>query len=619
MNHSPFRRSLAVCACLISVISCHNAHCADTGASLTLSPIDLAASPDGNQLYVALKTGQAIAVVDPKQGRVVRTMPLPFDPAALSLSQDGTTLYVTGGSTQGRVALINTRTGQIDSTLSVGHTPSALVISPNGQQLYVSLQFNRTVQVIDVSTRTILKTIKVLREPTALALSPDGHWLLVSHLLPDGAANGRYTGAKISFIDTRTGRRVKDVDLPNGSMGVRDICLSPDGQFAYATHILARYQIPTTQLERGWTNTNALSILDVTAQTCLNTVLLDDVDRGAANPWGLACSQDGRWLSITLSGAQALCVLDRVVLHERLGRVGQGERVTEVSTTATDVSYDLAFTQGIKRRIQLHGHGPRSVAIMNTTACVAEYFSDTIRVLDLTPESSAPPRTITLGSGPEVTPARLGEQLFHDAKLCFQQWHSCATCHPDARVDALNWDLLNDGLGNPKNTKSMLLAHATAPSMVTGVRPTAEAAVRAGIRHILFSVRPEAEAVAIDAYLKSLTPVPSPHLDQGRLSASAHRGKAVFDQAGCTACHAAPLYTNQKPFPVGTGKGREENTAFDTPSLVEAWRTAPYLHDGRATTLKEVLTIYNPDDKHGHTSGLSDQDLDDLTAFLLSL
>ncbi len=619
MNHSPLRRSLAVCACLISMMSCHSALCADTGASLTLSPIDLVASPDGNRLYVALKTGQAIAVVDPKEGRVLRTMPLPFQPAALAPSQDGTTLYVAGGGVKGQVTVMNVRTGEIDNTLSMGHTPSALVISPNGQRLYVCHQFDRTVQVIEVSTRATIQTIPVLREPTAMVLSPDGLWLLVSHLLPDGAANGRYTGAKISIIDTRTGQRVKDIDLPNGSMAVRDMCLSSDGQFAYATHILARYQIPTTQLERGWTNTNALSILDVAKQTCLNTVLLDDVDLGAANPWGLACSQDGRWLSITLSGSQALCVLDRVALHDRLGRVGQGERVTEVSGTSADVSYDLAFTQGIKRRIKLHGHGPRSVAIIKNTACVAEYFSDSISMLDLSPQSNLPPRTVTLGSAPEVTQARLGEQLFHDAELCFQQWHSCATCHPDARMDALNWDLLNDGLGNPKNTKSMLLAHATPPSMVTGIRPTAEAAVRAGIRHILFSVRPEAEALAIDTYLKSLTPVPSPHLDQGRLSASANRGKAVFDKAGCVTCHAAPLYSNQKQFPVGTGKGREENTAFDTPSLVEAWRTAPYLHDGRAATLKEVLTTYNPDDKHGHTSGLSNQDLDDLTTFLRSL
>jgi len=56
----------------------------------------------------------------------------------------------------------------------------------------------------------------------------------------------------------------------------------------------------------------------------------------------------------------------------------------------------------------------------------------------------------------------------------------------------LNWDLLNDGVGNPKHTKSMLLAHRTPPAMSEGVRLTAEAAVRSGLTHILYADRPEA-------------------------------------------------------------------------------------------------------------------------------
>lgn len=588
-------------------------------ASPYQSPIDIVAAPDGSRLYVALHTGEAVAVLDPQAGQVLRTIALPAPPRALAISQDGGTLVVAGGGVTGYVSLIHTETGLVHRTLSVGHTPSALVISPNGQRLYVCHQFDRTVAVIDLATQTVIATVPVLREPDAMALSPDGTWLFVSHLLPEGAANGPYTAARISLIDTRTRRRVRDIDLPNGSMGVRDICLSPDGQYAYVTHILARYQGPTTQLERGWTNTNALSVLDAAKQTLINTVLLDDVDLGAANPWGLTCTPDGRQLCITLSGTHELCVIDRIELHNRLNRVARGERVTEVSAASVDVSHDLAFTLEFKQRLKLPGHGPRSVVVLDRTAYVTEYFSDALSVLELNAEPNVTIRSISLGPETVITPARRGEALFHNAELCFQMWHSCATCHPDARMDALNWDLLNDGLGNPKNTKSMLLAHATAPAMATGIRPTAEAAVRAGIRHILFSVRPEAEAAAVDAYLKSLTPVPSPFLVQGRLSESAERGKDVFSKAGCVACHAAPLYTHQKQIPVGTGRGREENTAFDTPTLIELWRSAPYLHDGRAATLKEVITVYNTNDRHGRTSDLSDQAIDDLTAFLLSL
>jgi cytochrome c peroxidase len=72
-------------------------------------------------------------------------------------------------------------------------------------------------------------------------------------------------------------------------------------------------------------------------------------------------------------------------------------------------------------------------------------------------------------------------------------------------------------------------------------------------------------------------------------------------------------------YDVATGRDREKNMEFDTPTLIEIWRTAPYLHDGRAVTIKEVLTKYNDNDKHGQTSNLTDEQIDDLALFILSL
>src|SRR5947207_1530246 len=78
----------------------------------------------------------------------------------------------------------------------------------------------------------------------------------------------------------------------------------------------------------------------------------------------------------------------------------------------------------------------------------------------------------------KVTRARRGELLFNDATICFQGWQSCSSCHSsDARVDGLNWDNLNDGIGNPKNSKSLLNAFLTPPSMWLGVRSNAHVAV----------------------------------------------------------------------------------------------------------------------------------------------
>ena len=82
-----------------------------------------------------------------------------------------------------------------------------------------------------------------------------------------------------------------------------------------------------------------------------------------------------------------------------------------------------------------------------------------------------------------MTAVRKGEMLFNDATICFQQWQSCVSCHPGGgRLDGLNWDLVNDGIGNTKNTKSLLLAHKTPPAMIRGIRENAEAAVRAGFQ-----------------------------------------------------------------------------------------------------------------------------------------
>jgi cytochrome c peroxidase len=180
---------------------------------------------------------------------------------------------------------------------------------------------------------------------------------------------------------------------------------------------------------------------------------------------------------------------------------------------------------------------------------------------------------------------------------------------------------MNDGVGNTKNTKSLLLAFQTPPSMAEAVRATAGEAVRAGLSNILFANRPEAEAAAIDEYLQSLQPVPSPHLVAGQLSPAAERGKTLFasDRTGCSRCHPAPLYTDLKMHDVGTRDKYGWSDRFDTPTLIEVWRTAPYLHGGQYLTVKELLV----EGKHGLGNGrlesLSEQDLDDLVAFVLSL
>ena len=182
---------------------------------------------------------------------------------------------------------------------------------------------------------------------------------------------------------------------------------------------------------------------------------------------------------------------------------------------------------------------------------------------------------------------------------------------------------MNDGIGSPKNAKSLLLAYATPPSMSTGIRANYEVAVKAGFHFIKFvDVDDETES-AVKAYLTAMKPDPSPYLDDsGNLTPKAVRGKELFEseEVGCIKCHSGPYMTDQEMHNVGT-KGKYDRTdSFDTPTLIEAWRTAPYLHDGRASRIDE---LFSPENGMSHwykgTKQLSKEDLNSLIEYVLSL
>jgi cytochrome c peroxidase len=70
---------------------------------------------------------------------------------------------------------------------------------------------------------------------------------------------------------------------------------------------------------------------------------------------------------------------------------------------------------------------------------------------------------------------------------------------------------------------------------------------------------------------------------------------------------------------VGILSDLEPDGLYDTPSLVECYRTAPYYHDGRAATLREALVDHGRDGRHGNVRSLRPEELEDLLAYLRSL
>jgi YVTN family beta-propeller protein len=63
----------------------------------------------------------------------------------------------------------------------------------------------------------------------------------------------------------------------------------------------------------------------------------------------------------------------------------------------------------------------------------------------------------------------------------------------------------------------------------------------------------------------------------------------------------------------------EQRQKYDTPTLTRVADNGPWLHDGRAKTLRELFALHNADDRMGRTSQLSPDDLDALVAYLETL
>jgi cytochrome c peroxidase len=113
------------------------------------------------------------------------------------------------------------------------------------------------------------------------------------------------------------------------------------------------------------------------------------------------------------------------------------------------------------------------------------------------------------------------------------------------------------------------------------------------------------------------------------------RGEALFRDPArrCAECHAGVRTTDSAFASPGvpvlhdvgtlsTSSGSRLGaplTGLDTPTLRGLWSSAPYLHDGSAATLEEVLTTRNLSDQHGVTQDLSSTERADLITFLLSL
>jgi YVTN family beta-propeller protein len=622
--------------------------------SVYRSPFQLAFSTDGARLAVTDPTAKALVLLDVPTRRVIHQFKMPGRPAGVVWSTDGQFVY-TANEAGHEVLRVDLADGTV-SRLAAGARPVGLAIAPRSRRLLVANSADSRVTLIDLTGHQLAQSKAAGQTPYLLAITPSEQMAVVGNRLPSGAASDPSMSAMVTLVDLESDRPPRPIRLPPNSMNVRGIAISPDSRWAYAVHNLARAMLPTEQIEYGWINANALTVIDLAQRRRYATLLLDRFNDGAANPFAAVVSPDGSTLWITLAGVHQIGRIDLVRLHSLLRKtVGdhppqQGTddvTLSETNTARGAMGYSDSWQLGVEDptsvelvvsdlpaeygqghylgkvflRTPLPGRGPRGLAVTpdGKLLAVALYFSGSVVFVDTATLRVV--RSVPIGRQPAADAVRRGEMIFHDATYCFERWLSCSTCHPDGRADGLNWDLMNDGIGNPKNTRSLVWANRTPPMMSLGQRADMPTAAAAGFKFLLFQ-EPKADRLRdAEAYLRSLAPEPSPFLVDGHLSTKARRGQTIFrdPRVGCADCHPAPLYTDRRMHAVGTRVPPDESPRFDTPTLVELWRTAPYLHHGRAATLLQVLTTMNSDDHHGRTSHLSRNEMKALVEYLQSL
>ncbi|MCX5670033.1 MAG: beta-propeller fold lactonase family protein, partial [Planctomycetota bacterium] len=241
---------------------------------------------------------------------------LGLDP--LYLANEGKFLAVSD-RTGGSVAIIDAASGKVTQEVALKGQPTGLAWSADGTKVYVAERNAGTVAEVDAAKGKVLRRLDVGLRPMGVALAAKRGLLVVANTVTnDVSLVALATGKEkttVSLVDLDGMKSVADIRLPGGSTCARGVAVSPDGKWVYVVHTVGRTTLPTTQLERGWVNTNAVSIIDLAAKEVYATLLLDRLSEGAADPWGVVLSKDGKTLWVSLSGVQQVAKVDLEGTH----------------------------------------------------------------------------------------------------------------------------------------------------------------------------------------------------------------------------------------------------------------------------------------------------------------
>lgn len=599
---------IPVLAVLCAAASVH------AGASNSLLDV----SPDGTRLLAVNADNGTVTVVDLGARKKLHEIKVGAKPEGAAWIGAGPLAAVTVYQA-GCVVFLDTSAGTVVETLKVAPEPYGIVATRDGSRAYVTHEYPGLVSEIDLKTRKVLREIKAGTMVRGVAFSPDETGLFVTEF---------YT-ANLNRIDLASGKVVDTWKAQTTDNLARNVVIHPRRPKAYVSHIRSRVEVNSG----NGSIFPHLTIYDLVPpdKGQRRTSIALDTFNGVyvvTNPWEAALSPDGKRIYTVYAATDDMnvsAVVDDD--YQEIERIGRPKTV---------------------------GKNPRAVRVSPDGKTVYVYAALDFEVWVLDAATLATRDRIKVCAPPKTPEWVRGKVLFSTANypMTSRRWIACSSCHPDGHSDGRVWQQ-PEGLRKVPPLFGVAHTHPLHWSADRDEVQDFEYTIRSklmqgpGLLHGPIKPKvpfqpteleektsgrsPDLDAVAVYTNSFEFTFL-SPHaLGAGKLSESAQRGRKLFtsDSVGCAKCHSGPYYTDSslaaRPFNVhDVGTGNDDATEkigpkYDTPTLLGVYRTAPYLHHGKALTLHEVLTTFNKGDKHGRTSHLKKEEIDDLVAFLQAL
>lgn len=588
------------------------------------TPLNLALSPDGREMYVACEASDSVIVIDVAARKKVAEIEVGGQPNDVTFAPDGQRAFVTNRLGDS-FSVIDVAGRRVLRTVQVGDEPHGINLDREGRHIYVLNTSSDTISVMDPETLEEVKRLSASRSPWLMSLSPDGKQMAVTNNLSRFVEFRTPSVSEVTIIDTERAIVANRVEVAGANL-LQGVDWHPSGEFALITLNRTKNLVPMTRLLQGWTITNGLGIIWRDGR--VNQVLLDEPHLCFPDPAGLAISPDGKLCFVTSSGSDRVAVVDVDKLITTIENASDYEREHVLPNhlgTPTEFIIKHIPTQKSPRGVCFASDGG--------TAFVANALDDSITVIDVDDLEAV--QRIDLGGPTEITKIRFGEQVFHSADVTFHRQFSCHSCHPDGHIDGLTYDIEPDGIGvGPVDNRTLRGILDTAPFKWEGTNPSLSR--QCGARLAVFFTRIDpftpTELAAVDNYICTIERPPNRYRDVGgELTPAQRRGKLLFERRmtndgrmipednRCVTCHFPPLYTDRTRRNIGSKHEMDHESDFDVPHLNNIYDSAPYLHNGISPTLEEIWTRYNPYDTHGVTNDMTKDQLNDLIEYLKTL